>query len=44
MGPDGGTGGGTIVAAGMPEDVAANEVSYTGAFLRKVLGVPVATG
>ncbi len=33
MGPEGGAGGGTVVAAGTPEDVAANPDSYTGHFL-----------
>ncbi|WP_327114792.1 excinuclease ABC subunit UvrA [Nocardia sp. NBC_01730] len=37
MGPEGGTGGGTIVAQGTPEDIAAVAESYTGQFLRDVL-------
>jgi excinuclease ABC subunit A len=37
MGPEGGTGGGTVIATGSPEDVAANEKSYTGQFLAKLL-------
>jgi excinuclease ABC subunit A len=37
MGPDGGAGGGTIVAEGTPEQVAKNKKSYTGAFLQKML-------
>ena len=37
MGPEGGTGGGTIIATGSPEDVAANEKSYTGQFLQPLL-------
>jgi excinuclease ABC subunit A len=37
LGPDGGTGGGRIVAEGTPEEVAAVEASYTGQFLRKLL-------
>ncbi|MDR2852885.1 MAG: excinuclease ABC subunit UvrA [Burkholderiaceae bacterium] len=37
MGPEGGTGGGTVVAAGTPEDVAAAEGGYTGEHLRRVL-------
>ncbi len=37
MGPEGGTGGGTIIATGSPEDVAANDKSYTGQFLRPLL-------
>ncbi len=37
LGPDGGTGGGTIVATGTPEEVAKIKGSYTGEFLKKVL-------
>ncbi|MGI9665978.1 MAG: excinuclease ABC subunit UvrA [Acidimicrobiia bacterium] len=37
LGPDGGDGGGDIVAVGTPEDVAAVPQSYTGKFLRDVL-------
>jgi excinuclease ABC subunit A len=37
MGPEGGSGGGTVVAEGTPEDVAAMDTSHTGAFLRRVL-------
>ncbi|AIT60995.1 excinuclease ABC subunit UvrA [Corynebacterium doosanense] len=37
MGPEGGSGGGTVVAEGTPEDVAKVEGSYTGQFLREVL-------
>ncbi|HXC84810.1 MAG TPA: excinuclease ABC subunit UvrA [Trebonia sp.] len=37
MGPEGGSGGGTIVATGTPESVAANEKSYTGQFLQHLL-------
>jgi excinuclease ABC subunit A len=37
MGPEGGNGGGTIVATGTPEDVAANDKSYTGQFLKPLL-------
>ncbi|WP_181780509.1 excinuclease ABC subunit UvrA [Pseudonocardia pini] len=33
MGPEGGSGGGTVVAQGTPEQVAAAEASYTGRFL-----------
>ncbi|MGB0437024.1 MAG: excinuclease ABC subunit A, partial [Mycobacterium sp.] len=40
MGPDGGSGGGTVVATGTPEDVAANRDSYTGGFLAESLGLP----
>jgi excinuclease ABC subunit A len=34
MGPEGGSGGGTVVAQGTPEEVAAHPTSYTGQFLR----------
>ena len=37
LGPEGGDGGGTIVAEGTPEEVAECEKSYTGAFLREKL-------
>jgi len=37
MGPEGGTGGGTIIATGSPEDVAGSEKSYTGQFLQPLL-------
>ncbi len=37
MGPEGGSGGGTVVAQGTPEDVAAVPDSYTGTFLKEVL-------
>ncbi|HOG16983.1 MAG TPA: excinuclease ABC subunit UvrA [Syntrophales bacterium] len=37
LGPEGGPGGGTIVAAGTPEEVARVEGSHTGRFLREVL-------
>ncbi len=37
LGPEGGDGGGTIVATGTPEEVAACEKSYTGQFLKKIL-------
>jgi excinuclease ABC subunit A len=38
LGPEGGDGGGRIVAAGTPEQVAENGRSHTGRFLRSVLG------
>jgi excinuclease ABC subunit A len=38
MGPEGGAGGGRVVVAGTPEDVAACEGSHTGRFLRAMLG------
>ena len=37
LGPEGGDGGGSIVAEGTPEDIAACAESYTGQFLKKVL-------
>ncbi|WP_375457960.1 excinuclease ABC subunit UvrA [uncultured Enterovirga sp.] len=37
MGPEGGDGGGAIVAQGTPEDIAASGASHTGRFLREVL-------
>jgi len=38
LGPEGGSGGGEIIATGTPEAVAANPKSYTGGYLRSVLG------
>jgi excinuclease ABC subunit A len=38
LGPEGGDAGGEIVAEGTPEQVAQVEASYTGQFLRRVLG------
>ncbi|HSU48655.1 MAG TPA: excinuclease ABC subunit UvrA [Arthrobacter sp.] len=38
LGPDGGSGGGQIVAAGTPEQVAKSSTSYTGKFLAEILG------
>ncbi|MBQ0106280.1 MAG: excinuclease ABC subunit UvrA [Armatimonadetes bacterium] len=38
MGPEGGSGGGRIIAQGTPEEVADNPKSYTGQYLKKVLG------
>jgi excinuclease ABC subunit A len=37
LGPEGGDGGGTIVAAGTPEDVAQVEASWTGRYLKPML-------
>ena len=37
LGPEGGDGGGTIVAEGTPEQVAANPKSFTGKYLRNLL-------
>ena len=38
MGPEGGDKGGTVVAAGTPEKVAECQESYTGYYMRKILG------
>ena len=38
IGPEGGDGGGQIVATGTPEEVAENTQSYTGEYVREVLG------
>ena len=38
MGPEGGSAGGNIVCAGTPEEVARCKESYTGSYLKKVLG------
>jgi excinuclease ABC subunit A len=37
LGPEGGDGGGIIVAQGSPKDVAANKDSVTGPYLKKLL-------
>ena len=37
MGPEGGDGGGTVIACGTPEEVAENEKSYTGYYVKKYL-------
>jgi excinuclease ABC subunit A len=37
LGPEGGDGGGEIVATGTPEDVAKVKASYTGKYLKEVL-------
>ena len=37
LGPEGGTGGGTVVCTGTPEEVCKCEKSYTGQFLKKYL-------
>ncbi|MCA1822008.1 MAG: hypothetical protein LC644_09735, partial [Pseudonocardia sp.] len=39
MGPEGGAAGGTVIAEGTPEQVAAIDTSYTGQFLRTVVGL-----
>jgi excinuclease ABC subunit A len=38
LGPEGGDGGGRIVAEGPPEDVAKVKESYTGRYLKELLG------
>jgi len=42
LGPEGGEAGGELLAAGTPEEVAAVDGSFTGAFLRQVLAQPAA--
>ena len=37
LGPDGGDGGGQVIAKGTPEEVSENKKSYTGAFLKDML-------
>jgi excinuclease ABC subunit A len=37
MGPEGGSGGGTVVAIGTPEDIAVAQGSHTGQFLAPLL-------
>jgi excinuclease ABC subunit A len=39
LGPEGGEGGGEIIVAGTPEDVAKNEDSYTGRYLKPKLSI-----
>jgi excinuclease ABC subunit A len=39
LGPEGGAGGGLVVAAGTPEQIAGVEESYTGQFLKKLVSV-----
>jgi excinuclease ABC subunit A len=40
LGPEGGEGGGRIIAVGTPEQIAANKASYTGHYLRATLTPP----
>ena len=40
LGPEGGEGGGRVVAVGTPEDIAANPESHTGRFLAPMLPTP----
>jgi excinuclease ABC subunit A len=37
MGPEGGSGGGTVLGVGTPEDIAANPASHTGRYLQRLL-------
>jgi excinuclease ABC subunit A len=37
LGPEGGSGGGTVVCTGTPEEVAEYPASYTGQYLKKYL-------
>ncbi len=37
MGPEGGSGGGTVIAEGTPEEIVKSDISYTGQFLKKYL-------
>ena len=39
LGPEGGTKGGQIIAQGTPEDIAKNKQSYTGYYLKRLLGL-----
>ncbi len=43
LGPEGGDGGGRIIATGPPEDVAAQSASYTGRYLAAILASPAKT-
>ena len=38
LGKDGGERGGEVIASGTPEEVADNKESYTGMYLKKILG------
>ena len=44
LGPEGGNRGGRVVATGTPEEVAKTPGSYTGQYLKKLLGRPKAAG
>ena len=37
MGPEGGDGGGTVIAMGTPEHVAKDKKSYTGQYIRRMI-------
>jgi excinuclease ABC subunit A len=43
MGPEGGSGGGVVIAEGTPEDIAADENSYTGQYLRRLVAPNLAS-
>jgi excinuclease ABC subunit A len=43
LGPEGGDAGGWVIATGTPEEIAANDASYTGQFLRPYLRLPALT-
>jgi excinuclease ABC subunit A len=38
LGPEGGVGGGEVIAVGTPEQIAKNEKSHTGRYLKEILG------
>jgi excinuclease ABC subunit A len=42
LGPEGGDGGGRVIATGTPEDIAENPASFTGQYLRNALAAPPA--
>ena len=42
LGPEGGAGGGQVVVAGTPEEVAASGIGHTGRYLAQVLRAPAA--
>jgi excinuclease ABC subunit A len=44
MGPEGGSGGGLVIAEGTPEDIAADPDSYTGRYLGRILAAGGAAG
>ena len=44
LGPEGGDGGGHVVATGTPEEVAAVKDSYTGQYLKELLGRRTGSG
>ncbi len=41
LGPEGGDGGGTVIASGTPEEVAKNPNSYTGIYLNKIMNIQI---